>query len=108
MEKTGRRPDCFIQVNIGDEPQKGGCAVKDLPALLAEANAAVLPVVGLMAVPPAEIEHEPFFLLLARLDREHGLYRPSMGMSGGVEHAIWLCGAPLGWGLGRFGGGQTG
>src|SRR3546814_19035542 len=28
MEKTGRRPDCFIQVNIGDEPQKGGCAVK--------------------------------------------------------------------------------
>ena len=34
MAKTGRRPDCFLQVNIGDEPQKGGCAVADLPALL--------------------------------------------------------------------------
>ena len=34
MAKTGRRPDCFVQVNIGDEPQKGGCAVAELPGLL--------------------------------------------------------------------------
>ena len=34
MAKAGRRPDCFLQVNIGDEPQKGGCAVADLPALV--------------------------------------------------------------------------
>jgi hypothetical protein len=33
MDRTGRRPDCFIQVNIGDEPQKGGCAVADLPPI---------------------------------------------------------------------------
>lgn len=90
MEKTGRRPDCFIQVNIGDELQKGGCAVKDLPALLAEAKAAALPVVGLMAVPPAEIEPAPFFALLAKLAREHGLDQLSMGMSGDFETAVWL------------------
>ena len=53
MDKAGKRPPCFVQVNIGDEPQKGGCAIADLPALLAEARAADLPVAGLMCVPPA-------------------------------------------------------
>src|SRR4051812_20227422 len=43
MAKTGRRPDCFLQVNIGDEPQKGGCAVADLPGLLDHARSAGLP-----------------------------------------------------------------
>src|SRR4051812_3580779 len=43
MAKTGRRPDCFVQVNIGDEPQKGGCAVADLPGLLDHARSAGLP-----------------------------------------------------------------
>ena len=38
MDAAGRRPACFVQVNIGDEPQKGGCAIADLPALLAEAR----------------------------------------------------------------------
>src|SRR3546814_20885521 len=75
---------------MGTEPQKRACAVKDLPALLAEANAAVLPVVGLMAVPPAEIEPAPFFALLAKLAREHGLDRLSTGMSGDFETAAWL------------------
>jgi len=56
MEKAGKRPDLFIQVNIGEEDQKGGCAIADLPALLAEARAADLPVVGLMCVPPADVD----------------------------------------------------
>src|SRR5687768_11260826 len=46
MAKTGRRPDCFLQVNIGDESQKGGCAVAELPALVDHARAADLPVAG--------------------------------------------------------------
>lgn len=90
MEKTGRRPDCFIQVNIGDEPQKGGCAIADLPALLAEARAAALPVAGLMCVPPAGIEPAPFFALLAELARRHGLSGLSMGMSDDFETAVML------------------
>src|SRR3546814_4020568 len=70
MAKPGRQPACFIQVNIGDEPQTGGCAVRDLPVLLAAARAAGLPIAGLMAVPPADIEAAPYFALLAKLDRK--------------------------------------
>lgn len=90
MAASGRRPDCFVQVNIGDEPQKGGCAVADLPALLAAAEAAGLPVVGLMAVPPADLEPAPYFALLAKLAREAGLPQLSIGMSGDFETAAML------------------
>ena len=90
MDKTGRRPDCFVQVNIGDEPQKGGCAVAAVPALLAEARAAGLPVAGLMAVPPAGVEAAPYFALLARIARDHGLAGLSMGMSEDFETAVML------------------
>lgn len=90
MERQGKRPDCFIQVNIGDEPQKGGCAVADLPALLAEARAAGLPIAGLMAVPPADIEAAPYFALLAKLARDAGLAGLSMGMSADFETAVTL------------------
>ncbi len=92
MVKIGRRPDCFIQVNIGDEPQKGGCAVADLPALLASAGDAGLPLAGLMAVPPAGVEAAPYFALLAKLARDHGVAGLSMGMSGDVDTAV-MCGA---------------
>ena len=90
MMAANKRPDCFIQVNIGDEDQKGGCAIADLPALLAAAVAAGLPVVGLMCVPPADTEAAPFFALLAELARRHGLRRLSMGMSGDYETAAML------------------
>ena len=90
MDKAGRRPDCFIQVNIGDEPQKGGCAVADLPALLREAQAAALPVAGLMCLPPAGLEAAPYFALLAKLARDHGLAGLSMGMSDDFETAVML------------------
>jgi PLP dependent protein len=90
MEKTGRRPDCFLQINIGDEDQKGGCAIADLPALLAEARAAELPIAGLMAIPPADVEAAPYFALLAKLARDHGLVGLSMGMSGDYPTAVTL------------------
>lgn len=90
MDKTGRRPTCFVQVNIGDEPQKGGVAIRELPALLAEARGANLPVGGLMAVPPADIEPAPYFALLAKLAREEGLEGLSMGMSGDYATAVTL------------------
>ncbi|UUL81915.1 YggS family pyridoxal phosphate-dependent enzyme [Sphingomonas qomolangmaensis] len=90
MDKADRRPACFIQVNIGDEEQKGGVAVADLPALLAAARAADLPLAGLMAVPPFDIEAAPFFALLAKLARDQGLAGLSMGMSGDYETAVTL------------------
>lgn len=90
MEKTGRRPDCFLQVNIGAEPQKGGCAVDQLPELLALAEAEGLPVAGLMCVPPLDVEPAPYFALLAKLAKRHGLSGLSMGMSGDYGTAITI------------------
>jgi len=88
MEKAGRRPDCFVQVNLGDEPQKGGCAPAELPDLLDEARAGGLPVIGLMAIPPLETEPAPYFALLAKLARRHGLSGLSIGMSADYETAV--------------------
>ena len=90
MDKLGRRPACFVQVNIGDEPQKGGVAIRELPALLGEARAAELPIAGLMCVPPAEVEPAPYFALLAKLAREEGVEGLSMGMSGDYPTAVTL------------------
>ena len=90
MAGSGRRPDCFIQVNIGAEPQKGGCAIADLPALLETAAKTGLPVAGLMCVPPADTEAAPYFALLAKLARRHGLAGLSMGMSADYETAVLL------------------
>jgi hypothetical protein len=88
MAEEGRRPDCFLQVNIGDEPQKGGCAMADLPALIEASRGADLPIVGLMCIPPAEVEPAPYFALLAKLARRHRLAGLSMGMSGDYETAV--------------------
>ena len=90
MDKAGRRIPCFVQVNIGAEEQKGGCAVADVPALLDQARAAGIPLAGLMCVPPAGIEPAPFFALLAKLAADNGLAGLSMGMSDDVETAVML------------------
>lgn len=89
-DKAGKQPQLFVQVNIGDEEQKGGCATHDLPALLAEANAAGLTIDGLMAIPPADIEPAPYFALLDELAERHGLNGRSMGMSSDYETAVTL------------------
>ncbi len=81
---------CFVQVNIGGEAQKGGCAVADLADLLVQARGARIPLAGLMCVPPEGIEPAPFFALLAKLAADHGLSGLSMGMSGDFETAVML------------------
>ena len=94
MGKAGRQVPCFVQVDIGAEAQKGGCAIADLPALIAEARAAGIPLAGLMCVPPLDIEPAPFFALLDKLASDHGLagenWGRSMGMSGDFATAIML------------------
>lgn len=90
MEKTGKRPDCFLQVNIGAEEQKGGCAIADVPDLLEKARVAGLPIRGLMCVPPANVEAAPYFALLAKIARENAVDWLSMGMSGDYETAVTL------------------
>jgi len=90
MDKADRRVPCFVQVNIGAEDQKGGCAIADLPSLLAAARAAELPLAGLMCVPPADIEAAPFFALLDKLAQDNDLGGLSMGMSDDFETAVLL------------------
>lgn len=89
MDKTGRTPRLFIQVNTGEEAQKAGVA----PLAAAEfirhcCDELGLPVVGLMCIPPADAPPAPHFALLAKLARENGLSQLSMGMSADFETAI--------------------
>ena len=104
MDKAGRQVPCFVQVNIGAEEQKGGVAIPALPALLAQARAAEIPLAGLMGVPPLGIEPAPFFALLDKLARDHGLAGRSMGMSGDFETAIMLGATHVRVGTALFGG----
>lgn len=90
QDKLGKRVPCFVQVNIGAEDQKGGCAVAELPALLAQARDSGIQVIGLMCVPPADIEPAPFFALLDKLADDNGLSALSMGMSDDLEIAVQL------------------
>ncbi len=83
VEKTGAAaPDLLIQVNTGEEPQKGGVLVDDLEALLSLAQTTYPGrVVGLMCIPPADEPAAPHFALLKRLADQHGVSTVSMGMS---------------------------
>ena len=90
IEKAGRAPTLFIQVNIGAEEQKGGCAIGELSDLLAHCRALGLGIAGLMCVPPADTEAAPYFALLAKLAKDNDLDQLSMGMSGDYETAAML------------------
>lgn len=104
MDKTDRRPQCFVQVDLANEPQKGGCAVADLSALLVEARAADLNIAGLMAVPPLDLEPAPWFALLGKLADDNGLTGLSMGMSGDFPTAVTLGATHVRVGTALFGG----
>jgi pyridoxal phosphate enzyme (YggS family) len=88
IDKAGRSPFLFMQVNTGEEPQKAGIAPREADALIAYARKLGLPLKGLMCIPPAEEAPAPHFALLKKIAHEHGLPLLSMGMSGDFETAI--------------------
>jgi len=89
MARTGRRPQCFVQVNTGEEPQKGGVAPEDADALVAACRDDIgLAVDGLMCVPPLDEEPSLHFALLREIAGRNGVGLLSMGMSGDFETAI--------------------
>lgn len=91
MVKAGRRPDCFIQVNTGEEPQKAGILPAELDAFVATCrDTHKLPVVGLMCIPPVEEEPALHFALLVKMAARNGLGKVSMGMSADYEIAVRL------------------
>jgi PLP dependent protein len=88
LEKRAPNARVFVEVNIGEEPQKSGCAPDATAALVARAADAGLRVDGLMAVPPAASDPRPYFRSLRTLSERLGLLQLSMGMSGDFEVAI--------------------
>lgn len=88
--KARRFPAVYVQVNVGEEGQKGGCAIADIGALVEAVRASPLPLAGLMAIPPLGVEPAPFFALLAKFAAEHGVSGLSMGMSGDFRAAVML------------------
>jgi hypothetical protein len=89
-EKASHTLAAYVQVNIGEEEQKGGCAIAEVGPLVAAVRDSPLALAGLMAIPPAGLEHAPFFALLAELARRHDVTGLSMGMSGDFKTAVML------------------
>jgi len=89
-EKADRFPAVYVQVNIGEEEQKGGCAIAEVGKLVAAVRASPLPLAGLMCIPPVDAEPAPYFSLLAKLARRHDVSGLSIGMSGDFKDAVML------------------
>ena len=88
-ERQGRCPQMFVQVNIGDEPQKSGIPPAEADSFIMLCRARLGDkLVGLMCIPPADDHPLPHFRALAELAARHGLPSLSMGMSGDFEAAI--------------------
>lgn len=93
MRKTGRQPRLYVEVNIGEEPQKAGILPDALPEFLMECrDRHGLPISGLMCIPPQNLDPTPYFTHLVRLADQHALPHRSMGMSNDYKTAI-TCGA---------------
>ena len=89
-DAAGRFPAVYIQVNIGEEEQKGGCPIGEVGTLVEAVRSSPLPLAGLMAIPPLGLEPAPYFALLAKIARQHGVDGLSMGMSGDFKVAVML------------------
>jgi pyridoxal phosphate enzyme (YggS family) len=89
MERAGRSLPVFVQVNIGQEPQKAGIAPADAGAFVVRCREVHgLDVRGLMCIPPDGVPPGPYFAQMATLARDAGVSQLSMGMSGDFETAI--------------------
>jgi len=89
IDRLGRAPALFIQVNTGEEPQKAGVAPQETPQFIHLAREELkLPEQGLMCIPPANENPAPHFALLAKIAKAEGLALLSMGMSEDFEIAI--------------------
>ena len=93
VQGQGSCPTLFVQVNTGREPQKAGVDPDALDAFVARCRETYdLPLRGLMAIPPVDVDPAPHFRMLAEMADRNGLAGLSMGMSDDFETAI-DCGA---------------
>lgn len=86
-----RRPQLFVQVNTGEEPQKAGVPPADADSFIAGCREKYhLPISGLMCIPPVNDPPAPHFALTAKIAARNGLKNLSMGMSADFAVAIAL------------------
>jgi pyridoxal phosphate enzyme (YggS family) len=86
-----RRPQLFVQLNTGEEPQKAGVAPTDADRFIANCREKYgLPISGLMCIPPVDDAPAPHFALTAKIAARNGLKNLSMGMSADFATAIAL------------------
>lgn len=91
IQKAGRSPRLLVQVNTGDEPQKGGVSPADADAFIKICRQSfALQIAGLMCIPPADQPPSPHFALLGKIAERNGLSELSMGMSADFPQAIML------------------
>lgn len=89
MARSGKRPECLIEINTGGEAQKSGVTPEEADAFIERCkDEFALPVVGLMCIPPLGQDPAPHFARLADCARRNGLAKLSMGMSADFESAI--------------------
>jgi len=89
VQRQGRSPRLYVQVNTGEEPQKAGVIPAEADAFIAACRTAYgLSPEGLMCIPPADEPAGPHFALLGKIAARNGLSKLSMGMSGDFETAI--------------------
>ena len=105
IEKQGRSPTLFVQVNTGAEPQKAGVLPEDADAFVKSCRDTYgLTISGLMCIPPADEAPGPHFALLATIARRNGLKLLSMGMSADFASAIAMGATHVRVGSAIFGG----
>jgi pyridoxal phosphate enzyme (YggS family) len=91
MARQNRSLQLYVQVNIGEEPQKAGIAPRETDGFIALCRGELgLKISGLMCIPPADRQPAPYFALLREIARRNALTGLSMGMSGDYESAIGL------------------
>jgi hypothetical protein len=84
-----KRPELFVQLNTGEEPQKAGVAPADADAFIASCREKYgLEISGLMCIPPVNDAPAPHFALTAKIAARNGLTKLSMGMSADFATAI--------------------
>ena len=89
IDTQKRRPELFVQLNTGEEPQKAGVAPGDADAFIAACREKYgLSISGLMCIPPVNEAPAPHFALTAKIAARNGLTKLSMGMSADFAIAI--------------------
>jgi hypothetical protein len=91
IQKAGKQPQLFVQVNTGAEPQKAGVLPENADAFIRECRDTYgFDIAGVMCIPPFDEAPAPHFALTAKIAERNGLKLLSMGMSADFATAIQL------------------